>query len=129
MPAFIKKMFIEQLENPVDTTAAEALPCDTWGNIKAAPERIIEETHGKNFIKILIFEVDGAFYFGYQFRISRLIRGKTANINGQSYETPGSAITAARKELKGIIFKTKSRGLKMLFANFVKLYYNQPELF
>jgi hypothetical protein len=109
----------------------EAMPayCDRWGNFHKEPERIIEENHGLNFIKILIFEHNGLFFFGYQIKIEKLIRQKAANIKNANFETIDAARIGAREELKTVIFKTRSHGVKMQFANFVKVYYNQPELF
>jgi hypothetical protein len=109
----------------------EVMPayCDKWGNIRKEPERTIEENHGLNFIKIFIYEHGGLFFFGYQIKIEKLIRQKTGNIKNASFETIEAARIGAREELKNAIFKTRSRGVKMQFANFVKVYYNQPELF
>jgi hypothetical protein len=124
------KIIYREVPNGQPAAAVETPPaCDRWGNIKAKPERTIEENHGKNFIKIFIFQISSNFYYGFQFRIEKLVRQKAANIKGQPYETLEAARIAAREELKKIIFKTRSRGLKMLFADFVNLYYNQPELF
>jgi hypothetical protein len=109
----------------------ETMPayCDKWGNIRKEPERIIKENHGPNFIKIFIYEHTGLFFFGYQIRIEKLIRQKTGNIKNAGFETMEAARMGAREELKSVIFKTRSHGVKMQFANFVKVYYNQPELF
>lgn len=100
---------------------------DQWGNLKENPLKTIEETHGGNFVKIFINEYRGAFYFGFQFRVERVIRQKKANIKDRPLDSPDAAGAAARK----IIIKIckENHAIKRLFAEFAIIVYNQPELF
>jgi hypothetical protein len=99
--------------------------CDTWGNF-INPLRTIEQNHGKNFIKVFIYGFESRFYFGYQFKLEKLIREKRANISDVFYNTEENARKAARSEMTGLVTETK---LKKLFVMFDKICYNQPELF
>jgi hypothetical protein len=100
--------------------------CDSWGNIKKEPVKTIEQTQGRDFIKINIFRADPGFFYGYQFKIKKLILQKEANINDVPFETEEKARRAARNELLSLVSEKK---LLQTFISFDKVCYNQPELF
>jgi hypothetical protein len=100
--------------------------CDIWGNFNIEPFKTIEEIHGSNFIKVFIFKIDKQFFYGYQLKIDKVVRQKTANINDSSYGTEAAARIAARNELTGLTSEAK---LRRVFITFDKICYNQPELF
>jgi hypothetical protein len=101
---------------------------DQWGNIKADPVKIIEETHGENFIKVFIYKAHGdSYFFGFQLKIDKVVRQKRANIADPHHRGPDSARAAARDMIIDIC--KKNHGIKRLFADFTVIRYNQPELF
>ena len=100
--------------------------CDTWGNFKIEPVKTIEESHGLNFIKVMIYMVNHGYYYGYQLKINKIILQKQANIKDQPEETENSARLAARNELQNIVTEKK---INDIFIMFDKICYNQPELF
>jgi hypothetical protein len=124
------------IETPVENTASIIrtieIPeyarsyCDLWGNIKKNPVKTIEESHGADFIRINIFQADPGFFYGYQFKIKKLILQKEANITDIPFESEEKARRGARNELLSIITEKK---LLQTFINFDKICYNQPELF
>ena len=100
--------------------------CDIWGNIKKEPIEVIEENHGPNFIRVLIFAVNDRFFYGYQLKLSKIILQKQANINDKPEETKNNAKLAARDELINV---AKEKNINDIFIMFDKICYNQPELF
>jgi hypothetical protein len=101
--------------------------CDAWGNIRAAPVKTIEESHGDNFIKVFIYEAKGAFYFGYQIKVGKTIQQKSANINDRAFDTKDLARIYGCSEAQAACGSNKNT-LK-LFAEFKKIKNAQPELF
>lgn len=102
--------------------------CDNWGNIKTAERKVIEESHGADFVNVYIFQLETGFYFGYQLKIKTIVLQKEANIKDAPAETEQEARLAARKELFSIISK-QSKKLLEVFLHFDRICYNQPELF
>jgi hypothetical protein len=102
---------------------------DQWGNIKTEPTNIIEETHGENFVKIMLYKSPGrdAWIFGFQLKIARVVRQKLANITDKPHKGPDAARRAARDMIIDVC--RKNHGIKRLFADFTVIRYNQPELF
>jgi hypothetical protein len=107
--------------------AGETGDYDQWGNLRLQAEKIIEENHGQNFIKIFIYKYNGRFFYGFQIRIEKLVRQKRANINDPPMQSTEAAGEAARKQIIGIC-KT-GHAIKKLFNDFTVIQYNQPELF
>jgi hypothetical protein len=124
------------LETPVENAApvieAVEIPeyarpyCDSWGNIKKEPVKVLEEHHDKDFIKILIYQTETGFFFGYQLKLKKLILQKQANIKDIPLEGEAVAVKAARKELTAIASENR---LIKTFITFSTICYNQPELF
>jgi hypothetical protein len=106
---------------------AESGDCDAWGNIRLDPVETIEEAHGGNFVKIFIYEYRGAYFYGFQIKIEKVVRQKAANVN----DAPLKALEAARKAARGMIIRIcrENHVIKRLFADFAVIGYNQPELF
>jgi hypothetical protein len=100
--------------------------CDSWGNIKKEPLKVLEETHGQDFIKIFVYQIETGFFFGYQLKLKKLIIQKQANIKDTPLEGEGPAIKAARKELTDLASENR---LIKTFIMFDTICYNQPELF
>ena len=102
---------------------------DQWGNIKMNPAKIIEESHGENFIKIMLYHDPRGrgWFFGFQLKIEKVIRQKLANITDPPHKGPDTARLAARDMIIDIC--RKNHGIKRLFADFTVIRYNQPELF
>ena len=113
----------EAIPPPVRT----ALGNKASGVIKAEPVKTIEERHKKNYVKISIYEVSGAFFFGYQLRVDRIIRQKKASISDKALQSAEEARCAARDEIKGIC--GHSRFIRDVFEDFTIIKYNQGELF
>jgi hypothetical protein len=101
--------------------------CDVWGNIRGEPFCVVEERHGDFFCRILIFCVDGLFYYGFQLKIGTTIRQAAANINGRSFKSSEAARTAASIEIEAECNKNKNT--KKFFADFTRIRYNQGSLF
>jgi hypothetical protein len=100
---------------------------DTWGNLRGAPCKAIEEAHGENMVKVSVYRVDNAFCYGYQLRVGTLIRQKAANIGWAIYNSEGAAREAAGNEIMAICETNKNS--KKFFAEFTKIRYNQYDLF
>jgi hypothetical protein len=100
---------------------------DQWGNLRLQEEKVIEEIHGQNFIRIFIYKYNEQFFYGFQIKIGKLVRQKKANINDPPMQSTEAAREAARKQIIGIC-KT-GHAIKKLFNDFTVIQYNQPELF
>lgn len=111
---------------------------DAWGNLKGPPIKTVDEYHGDDFIKIFVYRYDDMsddsclgrpadYYFGFQIKIDKLVRQKTANIA----DKPSRSVDEARIEARDIIINIcrKNRAIRRLFADFLIIRYNQPELF
>jgi hypothetical protein len=107
----------------------EAPDYDQWGNIKTDPIKVVEETHGKNFIKIFIYTAPGgnAWFFGFQLKIEKVVRQKLANIADPPLRGRDAAQLAARNMIINIC--KKNHAIKKIFADFTVIRYNQLELF
>jgi hypothetical protein len=101
--------------------------CDRWGNLRADHAEIIEERHRDNFIKILIHEYNGCFFYGYQIKIETLVEQKAANINASGHSAREAARRSAVFEIENIC--AAHRTARKAFADFTKIRYNQQELF
>jgi hypothetical protein len=119
---------------PPDTGLFVATPpeagagdCDTWGNIRLEPVKTVNETHGENCVHIFVYQLGGAFYFGFQIKIDRVVRQKRANIKDIPHATAEGARAAARNMIIGIC--KENHAIKKLFADFTVIRYDQPELF
>jgi hypothetical protein len=126
-------MIVESLiENPPPIIGGSEIPeyarpyCDTWGNLTIKPVKSIEESHGPNFVKVLIFMVNSNFYYSFQIKLNKVIFQKQANVNDKPEESENNARLAARNELLTIVTENK---VKEMFLFFDKICYNQPELF
>jgi hypothetical protein len=100
---------------------------DQWGNFRLQAEKVIEEIHGQNFIKVFIYRYNEQFFYGFQIKIGKLVRQKKANINDPPMQSREAAKEAARKQIIRIC-KT-GHAIKKLFNDFTIIQYNQPELF
>lgn len=109
---------------PVPLTESEYY--DQWGNLKT-PTRVIEETHGENFIKIFVYQYQADYFFGYQIKIDGIVRQKKANIASLPMRDADEARESARKMIVDICNQKKVT--KRIFAEFTIIRYNQPELF
>ncbi|GHV90431.1 hypothetical protein AGMMS50268_09340 [Spirochaetia bacterium] len=101
--------------------------CDVWGNIRLEPSYIVEERHGDYFCNILVYCVDGLFYYGFQLKIGTTIRQAAANINGRAFTSSNAARSAASIEIEAECNKNKNT--KKFFAEFTIIRYNQGSLF
>jgi hypothetical protein len=98
------------------------------GNIRYPPEKVIEERHGNNFIKVFLYEYDGGFLYGYQIKIAGMIRQKAANVNDSIRGSSEAAFTDACKEIQNLCMAKRS--VREIFIDFDKIMcYNQLELF
>jgi hypothetical protein len=100
---------------------------DTWGNLHGDPQKLIEEAHGDNFVKVSIYQVGDFYALGFQLKVGTLIRQKAANIGGAVFKTPGAAREAAGKEIEAICAMNKNS--KKFFAEFSKICYTECDLF
>jgi hypothetical protein len=100
---------------------------DTWGNIRLKAERIIEENHGQNFIRIFIYKYNEQYFYGFQIKIEKFIRQKKANVDDPPMQSTEAAREAARKQI--IKLCKAGHAIKKLFNDFTVIQYNQPELF
>jgi hypothetical protein len=101
---------------------------NSLGNIRCPPEKVIEERHGNNFIKVLIYEHNGGFLYGYQIKIAGMIRQKAANVNDRIRGSSEAAFTDACKEIQNLCMAKRS--VREIFIDFDKIMcYNQLELF
>jgi hypothetical protein len=100
---------------------------DQWGNLRLQAEKIIEENHGQNFIKIFIYKYNDQYFYGFQVKIEKLIRQKKANINDPPLQSTDGARAAAREQIIRIC-KT-GHAIKRAFNDFTVICYNQPKLF
>jgi hypothetical protein len=100
--------------------------CDSWGNIKKEPLKVLEESHGPDFIKIFVYQTEKGFFFGYQLKLKKLILQKQASIKDTPLEGKTEAVKAAREQIKTLV--TENRLIKT-FIMFDTICYNQPELF
>jgi hypothetical protein len=110
------------LDNPRPPEGANA-----FGAILSDPVKTIIENHNKDFVRIYLYEFSGAYHFGYQLKVGRIIRQKLANIADPPLESAEAARMAARDEIKQIC--GSSRFVQNVFAGFTAIMYNQPELF
>jgi hypothetical protein len=99
---------------------------DHWGNIRDIPFEMVTERHADNFVIITIYGNDCGFSYGFQLKIGRLIRQKTANIKDTIFKTADAAFSGAKSEIRRLLYSPKMRKLS---ADFVNIWYNQPELF
>jgi len=122
------------IENPPPLINAVKIPeyarayCDTWGNIKKPPVKKIEQSNGRNFIKIYIFQAEPGFFWGFQLKLNKLILQSEANIKDDPYKTENEAIKAARLTIEAVVSE-HSKKMANLLLSFDKICYNQPELF
>jgi hypothetical protein len=100
---------------------------DQWGNLRLQAEKVIEENHGRNFIKIFIYKYNNQNFYGFQVKIEKLIRQKKANVNDPPLRSTEDARAAAREQIIGIC-KT-GHAIKRAFNDFTVICYNQPESF
>jgi hypothetical protein len=100
---------------------------DTWGNLRGEPLRVIEETHGNNFVKVLIYKPNDFFAYGFQLRVGTVIRQKAANIGGAIYKSEGEAREAAGVEIEAICAVNKNS--KKYLVEFQNIRYNSYDLF
>ena len=75
---------------------------DTWGNIRLEPVKTVNEAHGENCIRLFVYQYTGAFYFGFQIKIDRLVRQKRANVKDVPHNSIEGARAAARNMIIGI---------------------------
>lgn len=101
--------------------------CDIWGNLRIDPVRIIEERHGEDHIKISIYRYADTFIYGYELKVGSMIRQKLANIEDTGYKNSEVAGIYAGREIETLCNTNKN--VKKLFTDFIKIRYNQPELF
>ena len=103
--------------------------CDIWGNIKKEPLKAIVESHKGDFINVYIYEIEAAFYYGFQLKLRKLIYQKEANvINDTAQNSADAALYCARRDLVSLV-NNYSKKLVETFLTFDKICYNQPELF
>jgi len=131
----LKNTYVEiPVENPPPVIEKADIPefarpfCDKWGNIKKTPEKMIEENHGMDFIKIFIYKAGPGFYFSFQLKLRKLIFQKEANIKDNSHDSIEAARRAARDAIVSVV-QNYSKNLIETFITFDKICYNQPELF
>ena len=125
---------MSDVSNPDDIRKISLVPaeppnamCDAWGNIRGEPAGSTEERHGDYYVKIFIYGVDGRFYYGYQIKIGTMIRQKTANIKDRSFSTAELARSSASVEIERVCGTNKN--VNKLFADFIRIRYNQGSLF
>jgi hypothetical protein len=99
-----------------------------FGNLTGAPIASIEENRGDNFAKIFLYEDAGGYIYGYQAKIGKVIRQKSANIADERFHTREAARTAAEKEIEKLC-SSANKNTRNLFADFNVIRRNQPELF
>jgi hypothetical protein len=114
------------LVSPIPTEPVNSA-CDAWGNIRGEPFCVVEERHGDFFCRILVFCVDGLFYYGFQLKIGTTILQAAANINCRSFKSSEAARSAASIEIERECGKNKNT--KKFFADFTRIRYNQGSLF
>jgi hypothetical protein len=133
-PADIDDGLPEPEGPPPDTGLFRAAPpapegenTDAWGNLRIPPVKTIHEAHGENSITINIYQLDAAYYFGFQAVIAKFVRQKKANVK----DAPAASIEAAKKSAVDMIVNLckENHAIKRLFADFTQIQYNQPELF
>jgi hypothetical protein len=101
--------------------------CDAWGNIRAAPVKTIEESHDDNFVRVFVYEIDGAFYSGWQMKVGKMIRQKAANINDRNFNTKDLARIYGCMEVETACASNKNT--RKLFSEFKRIASAQLELF
>ncbi|MDR2734278.1 MAG: hypothetical protein LBC99_06475 [Spirochaetota bacterium] len=104
--------------------------CDAWGNVRGCPCLVIEERHGENFVRILIYEIFGVYAYSFQLRMGSLVRQKTANAAAPMFASLNEARRAAGGEIEGICGAYKNS--KKEFVEFQKIHiaeFEQMELF
>jgi hypothetical protein len=111
----------------MDQSCPENPDYDTWGNIRLQAEKVIEENHGQNFIKILIYQYNKEYFYGFQIRIEKLIRQKKANISDLPLGSTEAAREAAREQI--IELCKMGHAIKKAYNDFTVIRYNQLELF
>lgn len=114
---------LSALDNPAPPSAL----FNAFGVLTAEPLRIIEEKQKKNHVKILIYEAENAYFFGYQFKVDRLVRQKLPTISDKPLASLEEARMGAISEIRQIC--AHSRFVRDLFEDFTKIVYNQMELF
>jgi hypothetical protein len=123
----------ETPEAPLETGLFSGPPAggtgdyDAWGNIRLQAQKVIEENHGQNFIKILIYQYNKQFFYSFQVKIEKLVRQKRANIGDPPLESTEAARAAARDQIIKIC--KAGHAIKKAFNDFTVIRYNQPELF
>jgi hypothetical protein len=111
----------------IGQSCPESPDYDAWGNIRLQAEKVIEENHGQNFIKILIYQYNKQFFYSFQVKIEKFIRQKRANIGDPPLESTEAARAAAREQIIKIC--KAGHAIKKAFNDFTVIRYNQPELF
>jgi hypothetical protein len=101
--------------------------CDAWGNIRGEPCGTVDERHGDNFIRVLIYKREEGFYYGFQLKVGTMIREQATNIHGEAFGTADTARAAAGREIEALCGTNKN--VKKLFVDFGKIRYNQGMLF
>ena len=87
------------------------------------PIKATEEHHGKDFVKISIFEKSGLFFYAYQIKVAKLIRQKVPQSLDEGLDSIADAISAAWREIISICSENRARRAISKFG------YNQIELF
>ena len=120
--------------NPNDIKGISLIPeappnalCDAWGNICVEPCGQIEERHGDYFVRIFIHNFNDRYYYGYQLKIGTMIRQRVANAKDQGFSTTEIARSSASVEIERVCNTNKN--VKKLFADFLRIRYNQGTLF
>jgi len=122
------------VENPPPVINPFAIPeyargyCDKWGNIKKPPVKALEQAHGRDFVRIYVYQAEPGFFWGFQLRLNKLIVQSEANIKDTPCKTENEALQAARLTMEAFIKENSKKSFE-LFLTFDKVCYNQPELF
>jgi hypothetical protein len=107
--------------------AGEREGTDRWGNFRGDPFLIIEERHGGNFIKIMVYRAGNTYYYGYQVKMGGMIRQQAANAAGEAFSTPDLARMAASQHIEKLC--GTNRNTRKLFVDFTRIRYSQGTLF
>jgi hypothetical protein len=101
--------------------------CDAWGNIREKPSSTVDEHHGDNFIRVLFYNRDTVYYYGFQVKMGTMFRERSANIHDEAFGSADAARAAANREIEALCGTNKN--VKKLFVDFGKIRYNQGMLF
>ncbi|MCL2410082.1 MAG: hypothetical protein FWC97_00420 [Treponema sp.] len=101
--------------------------CDAWGCIRSEPVGTVFERIIEDYVKIFIYCVDAGYYYGYHIKIGTMLRQKAANINDRKFGNADLARVAASIEVENICNTNKN--VKKVFADFIRVRYNQGSLF